>query len=208
MNRARDRVLLAALVGLVVFAVVVTLEPWEIAILSGWNAAAVMLITWTLVVVWWKDGTETARIATRVDDSRATADLLLVSASIASLAGIGFGLVKAAREGGPLQGTLTGFAVLSVILSWLMVQTVYILRYARLYYGEGGGVDFNEQKNPDYRDFAYLAFTIGMTYQVSDTNLTSTSIRRTALHHAVLSFVFGTSIIAMMINVVAGLLNR
>ena len=63
-------------------------------------------------------------------------------------------------------------------------------------------------KDPDYRDFAYLAFTIGMTYQVSDTNLTSTSIRRTALHHAVLSFVFGTSIIAMMINVVAGLLNR
>jgi uncharacterized membrane protein len=208
MNRARDRVLLAALVGLIVFALVLTFEPWEVAVLCGWNAAAITLIARTLLLVWWKDDKETARIARRVDDSRTTADLLLVSASVASLAGIGFGLVKAAREGGPLQGTLTGFAVLSVILSWLMVQVVYMLRYARLFYGEGGGVDFNEQKDPDYRDFAYLAFTIGMTYQVSDTNLTSTSIRRTALHHALLSFVFGTSIIAMMINVVAGLLNR
>ena len=114
-------------------------------------------------------------IATGEDDSRATADVLLVSASVASLAGIALGLVKAAGQGGPLAGTLTGFAVLSVILSWLMVQVVYMLRYARLYYGEGGGVDFNETKDPDYRDFAYLAFTIGMTYQVSDTNLTSTS---------------------------------
>jgi len=208
MNKARSRVLLAALVGLIVFALLVWWQPWEVAMLSGWNAAALTLIVWTLLVVWWKDGEATARIATREDDSRATADLLLVSASIASLAGIGFGLVRASREGGAVQGTLTGFAVLSVVLSWLLVQVVYMLRYARLYYGEGGGVDFNETKEPDYRDFAYLAFTIGMTYQVSDTNLTSTSIRRTALHHAVLSFVFGTSIIAMMINVVAGLLNR
>jgi uncharacterized membrane protein len=98
--------------------------------------------------------------------------------------------------------------VLSVVLAWLMVQVVHMLHYARLFYGEGGGVEFNERKDPDYRDFAYLAFTIGMTYQVSDTNLTSTSIRRTALRHALLSFVFGTSIIAIMINVVAGLLNR
>jgi uncharacterized membrane protein len=208
MRYARDRVLLAALVGLVVFALVLIREAWEVAILSGWNAAALTLIVWTLRVVWRKNGEETARIATRQDDSHATADLLLVSASIASLLAIALGLVKASREGGPLEGTLTGFAVLSVVLAWLMVQVVYMLRYARLYYGEGGGIDFNEQKDPDYRDFAYLAFTIGMTYQVSDTNLTSTSIRRTALHHALLSFVFGTSIIAMMINVVAGLLNR
>ncbi|HEX2382737.1 MAG TPA: DUF1345 domain-containing protein [Acidimicrobiales bacterium] len=208
MKQARGRVLLAALVGLIVFTLVVVFEPWEVAVLSAWNAAALTLITWTLLVVWWQDSEATARVATREDDSRATADLLLVSASLASLAGIAFGLVKAAREGGPIQGTLTGFAVLSVILSWLMVQVVYMLRYARLFYVEGGGVNFNESKDPDYRDFAYLAFTIGMTYQVSDTNLTSTSIRRTALHHALLSFVFGTSIIAMMINVVAGLLNR
>jgi uncharacterized membrane protein len=208
MKQARDRVLLTGLLGVVVFVLVLVLEPWEVAVLSGWSVAAITFIVWILIVVWSKNSAETARIATRQDDSRATADFLLVSASVASLAGIGLGLVKASREGGPLEGTLTGLAVLSVVLAWLMVQVVHMLHYARLFYGEGGGVEFNERKDPDYRDFAYLAFTIGMTYQVSDTNLTSTSIRRTALRHALLSFVFGTSIIAIMINVVAGLLNR
>jgi uncharacterized membrane protein len=208
MTSARNRVLLAALAGLVCFAVVVLFEPWQVAVLVAYDVTAFVLVASMFLVALPKDSAQTAHAATREDDSRATADLLLVSAALASLAGIGFGLVKAAQEGGPLEGTLVGFAVLSVVLSWLLVQAVFTLRYARLYYGEGGGVDFNETKEPDYRDFAYLAFTIGMTYQVSDTNLTSTSVRRTALRHALLSFVFGTSIIAVMINVVAGLLNR
>src|SRR5262245_36595595 len=113
--KARDRVLSAALVGLIVIALVLVREPWEVAIMSGWNAAAITFITWILLVLWWKDGTETARIATREDESRATADLLLVSAAIVSLGAIAFALVKAARETGPLQGALTGLAVLSVI---------------------------------------------------------------------------------------------
>jgi uncharacterized membrane protein len=205
---ARNRVVTSAAVGVIAFALVFIKQPWQVSMLAAWNAAALTLVVWTFVVVWGKDGVETAASARRVDDSRATADLLLVSAACASLAGIAFGLVKAAQEGGPLEGTLTGFAVLSVVLSWLLVQVVYMLRYARLYYSQGGGIDFNEDKEPDYRDFAYLAFTIGMTYQVSDTNLTSTDVRRAALRHALLSFVFGTSIIAVMINVVAGLLNR
>jgi uncharacterized membrane protein len=74
-----------------------------------------------------------------------------------------------------------------------------------------GGVDFNDRDRsrlPDYHDFAYLAFTIGMTYQVSDTTLRTQDLRRTALRHALLSFVFGTAIIAVTINVVANLLNR
>jgi uncharacterized membrane protein len=205
---ARNRVLTSAAVGVITFVLVFVKEPWQVAMLAAWNAAALTLVVWTFLVVWGKDGAATAAAATRVDDSRATADLLLVSAAVASLAGIAFGLVKAAQEGGPLEGTLTGFAVMSVVLSWLLVQVVYMLRYARLYYAHGGGIDFNEDKEPDYRDFAYLAFTIGMTYQVSDTNLTCTDVRRAALRHALLSFVFGTSIIAVMINVVAGLVNR
>jgi uncharacterized membrane protein len=208
MTSARNRVLIASLVGLLCFTVVVIFEPWQVAVLVSYDLTALVLVVWMLLLVISMDSSQTAHAATREDDSRATADLLLVSAAVASLAGIALGLVKAAQEGGPLEGTLVGFAVLSIVLSWLLVQVVFTLRYARLYYGEGGGVDFNEAKEPDYRDFAYLAFTIGMTYQVSDTNLTSTSIRRTALRHALLSFVFGTSIIAVMINVVAGLLNR
>ena len=161
-----------------------------------------------LTVILTKDTEATAHLAMREDASRAAADLLLVSASLASLAGVAFGLLKAAQQSGAEEASITGLAVLSVVLSCLLVQVVFTLRYARLWYTARGGVEFNEDEDPDYRDFAYLAFTIGMTYQVSDTNLTTKAVRRAATRHALLSYVFGTAVIAVMINVVAGLLNR
>jgi uncharacterized membrane protein len=92
------------------------------------------------------------------------------------------------------------------VLAWGVVHTVYALRYAKLYYdGDAGGVDFNEDDPPCYSDFAYLALTIGMTFQVSDTDLTTRVMRRTALRHAVLSYLFGALIIATTINLIAGL---
>ena len=103
---------------------------------------------------------------------------------------------------------ITVVASMTVILSWATVHTVFTLRYARLYYALGGGIDFHEERAPAYGDFAYLAFTIGMTYQVSDTTIASRTIRRTALHHAYMSYLFGTVVVAMTINVIASLLNR
>jgi uncharacterized membrane protein len=89
------------------------------------------------------------------------------------------------------------------------VHTVFTLRYANLYYsGKAGGIDFNQPDLPTYTDFAYLAFTIGMTFQVSDTSLRSGIIRRTALRHALLSYLFGTGILATTINLVASLSSR
>jgi uncharacterized membrane protein len=82
------------------------------------------------------------------------------------------------------------------------------LRYARTYYARPlGDIDFNENDPPTYLDFAYLAFTIGMTFQVSDTNLTSKGIRRIALSHALLSYMFGAVIVGLVINVVSSLLH-
>jgi uncharacterized membrane protein len=93
-----------------------------------------------------------------------------------------------------------------VFLSWSLVHTVFTLKYARLYYtGLPGGIDFNDTGAPDYHDFAYLAFTIGMTFQVSDTNIQSKPIRRTVLRHAWLSFPLVAVIIATSINLVSGL---
>ena len=83
---------------------------------------------------------------------------------------------------------------------------MFTLKYARLYYScTPGGIDFNGSGLPDYPDFAYLAFTIGMTYQVSDTDLTNKAIRHTALRHSLMSYLLGTVIIAATINVAAGL---
>ena len=129
----------------------------------------------------------------------------MLVACVASLVGVGFILLKASRAEGAGAAGMTGLGVLSVVLAWGVVHLVYALRYADLYYSNGDGIDFNESGDPNYRDFAYLAFTIGMTYQVSDTNLKTKAIRHTALRHALLSYLFGTAIIAVMINVVAGL---
>jgi uncharacterized membrane protein len=98
--------------------------------------------------------------------------------------------------------------VSSVVLSWIMVHTVFMLRYARAYSAEpSGGIEFNEKEAPTYGDFAYFSFTIGMTYQVSDTTITAKAVRRLTLHHALLSFLFGAVLLGLVINVVGTLLQ-
>ena len=98
--------------------------------------------------------------------------------------------------------------MLSVVLSWALVNTVYAFKYARLYYldePDAGGIDFKQDHPPTYADFAYLAFTLGMSFAVSDTEPTSTRIRRVALGHALLSYAFGTGVLAVAVNLVSNL---
>ena len=205
--RSDVRLIVAAGIGIAVFASTMALSPWQVAVLTGWDTTSAVVVIWVFIATWTKTANDTARLATKEDDSRAAADVLIVSAAVASLVAVGFGLLKAADEHALAKGAMTAVAVVSVALSWAAVQATFTLRYARLYYGEGGGIDFNDDSDPDYRDFAYLALTIGMTYQVSDTDLTSKALRRAATQHALLSYLFGTVIVAMMINVVAGLVR-
>ena len=130
---------------------------------------------------------------------------MVIGASIASLVGVGVTLERASLTTGGSKLVLTLAAILTVISSWALVHTVFTLRYAHAYYGDPvGGIDFSSDEDPDYHDFAYLAFTIGMTFQVSDTDLTTAAMRRLALRHALLSYLFGAVILAMTINVTAG----
>jgi uncharacterized membrane protein len=205
---ARLRVLVSFGAGLAAFAVSWLATPWQTAGLIGWNVAATVFIVWIWLIVRGMDGEATARHAVIEDLSRPTADLILILASVISLIGVGLSLLEASGTGGLAKAVIVGVASVSVILSWATVHTVFTLRYARLYYAQGGGIDFNEDRAPAYMDFAYLAFTIGMTYQVSDTSIGSETVRRTALHHAYMSYLFGTVVVAMTINVVAGLFRR
>jgi uncharacterized membrane protein len=122
---------------------------------------------------------------------------------VASLAADAAVIANASSNATRLVAGAVGLA--SVVLSWTLVHTIYTARYARLYYAKAYGVDFNEEEPPRYSDFAYVAFTVGMTYQVSDTDLTDKTIRAVVLRHALLSYGLGAVILAATINLVAGL---
>jgi uncharacterized membrane protein len=180
------------------------------AVLIGWDAAAIsyLLTTWPIIVR--ADSAQTRKIAQREDPTRTSARLLLLAASVASLLGVGGALRLAGRHHGAGQILLITLAVATVVLSWALINTTYTLRYAHLQFEQSdAGIDFPDadQPSPRYRDFAYVAFTIGMCYQVSDTALRDSYTRRTALSHALLSYLFGVVIVAGAINLIAGLLH-
>jgi uncharacterized membrane protein len=205
---ARTHLLGTAAVGIPVTILAAVFSPWQVAILLGWDIMAAAYLVWVWWTLWRKPATETARVARTIDDSRTSADILLISASVASLVGVGLALLKASSQHGASRAWITAVTIATVALSWGVVHTVYAVRYADLFYRRGGGITFPGDDEPAYRDFAYLAFTVGMTYQVSDTGLTSAEMRRTVLRHSLLSYLFGTAVIAMTINVVASLLNH
>ena len=172
----------------------------------GWDAAAAAFCLWIWLVIWPMNPAETARKARAEDPNRAISDILTLTACVASIAAVGIVLVGAHAAHGAAADVLAGFGLLSVAVSWFTVHTIYALRYALLYYAEPeGGVDFNQKDPPCYRDFAYLALTIGTTFQVSDTDLQTTAVRVTALRHSLISYLFGAVILAATINLIASL---
>jgi uncharacterized membrane protein len=182
---------------------------WQIGTLVGWDLAAAVYVAWTWATIWRLDPAATARLALREDPGRATADALVLVSSVASVLAVGLAITTESAVGGPgVRDLRVGLAVASVALSWSVVQTVFTFHYARLYYSHpAGGIDFNQEAPPRYSDFAYLAFTVGMTFQVSDTDLQSAALRATALRQALLSYLLGAVILATTINLVAGLLR-
>lgn len=147
------------------------------------------------------------------DQGKLTVTALAVGAAVFSMTAITVelqGMKDLSRHEVPLHLALV---VLSILCSWLVTQTVFALHYAHAYYGNAedpavhrGGLEFPGTMSPDYWDFLYFAFTIGMTFQTSDVVVRSRAIRRLTLAHAVLSFLFNTVIVALSVNIAAGLL--
>ena len=152
----------------------------------------------------------TARIARAEDASRAAAEAVLHRGGRRESGGGGVHAGAGRDSHGPSDARSAHGARAGQRRPrpWLSVHTVFVLRYARLYYSPpDGGIDFHDEP-PDYRDFAYLALTIGMSFQVSDTDLLGKRIRRVALHHALLSYVFATGIVAIAVSSVAALFGQ
>lgn len=206
---ALRRALVVLAAGLIVAAVLLALVTWMLALVGGWDGAALtfLLATWPMIIR--SDSSRAAQRAARDDQTEGSARVLLVGASAASLLGAGYTLHLAGVHSGAERVLLICLAVLTVMLSWTLINTVYTLRYADLHFrSQPGGIAFGSEDgeaHPSYRDFAYVAFTIGMTYQVSDTTMLKPGIRRTVLAHAILSYVFGVVIVAGSVNLISGL---
>jgi len=204
---AMYRALAAVLAGTVVLVVALALgAEWPVALTGSWGVAAVVIVLLVWIRIYPMNAEQTKANARSEDFSRPTADLAVLVASVASLGAIVY--TVAGDSHGVTKGLLIALALSVVSLSWLTVHTLYLVRYGDQYYSDPvGGIEFNDDEPPDYRDFAYLALTIGMTFQVSDTTLKSKAMRRLAIRHALLSFVFVAVIGALTINTVGTLLQ-
>ncbi len=179
---------------------------WAVAVLLAWSAGACFfaLAIWRTVAP--GDAARMEQFARA--DADAASEFGVIAAGVASLVAVGFVLAESS-EGTPLRrGELTALAVVSVVLAWAVVHTIYALRYARLFFSPPvGGIEFPPAEPPDALDFLYVALTIGMTFQVSDTSLAKRAIRRAAIRHALLSYLFGSVILAITVSSVTSLLR-
>lgn len=189
------------------------LPPTQIVI--SWDIGVFCFLTLALIAIDGASPEKMRRSSQRQDENRWTILILVVAAACASLLAIAF-MLKGSQNLSQWQLTLhLTLSIVTIVFSWLLVHTMFALHYAHLYYRDdkessdrekAAGLDFPGEKLPDYWDFLYFSFVIGMTCQVSDVQITSRSMRRLALVHGVLTFFFNTVIIALSINIIAGLI--
>ena len=197
---AGRRLAVAAAVGVAAGVAAALPLGFEFGPVVTWLVAAAIYLTRTWAAIGRMDAVTTKQRATREDPTVGTAHIVLLLASVASLGGVALLIVASSRSDDLLSATL---GALSVTASWLTVHTIYTLGYAALYYsGREGGIDFNQQEPPAYADFAYIGFTLGMTYQVSDTTISDAAIRRMVLRHCLLSYFLGAVVVATTVNLV------
>ena len=204
-RRSARHIVIALVLGIAAAFVAVWFVPWMAVPSLAWDVSATAFLILTWREIWPLDATRTRVLAGAEEPSRTTADVVLLLAAIISLATVVLVLSQVGASSNLHLLLRTSLGIVSVVLAWAVVHTVYTLRYARLYYSSGGGITFNSTEPPCYADFAYVAFGIGMAFQVADTNLTSTAFRKQVLFHALLSFIFATMILAVTINLVAGI---
>lgn len=198
------RLVVSLAAGAVAAIAVALLGPPHLGVLVGWAVAASGVLVWVWRISWPQDHRGTKRLAEDEGRTRAT-DAAVLVAAVASLAVVFDGVLSASRQDAVAVAAVI-LAVVDTILSWALVNTVFALKYARLYYeGGDGGIAFEGDERPAYSDFAYLAFTVGMSFAVSDTTLASTRIRRVGLGHALLSYLFGTVLLAVAVSLLTNL---
>jgi uncharacterized membrane protein len=184
---------------------------WELHALAAFDAASVFLlgVTWYIIVR--SDADETRRRAAAEDPGRAALSALVLSFSVVALGAATVIARRAHQAHSDESAMLVALSLVAVVCAWLLTHSVYTLRYARLYYQvdeDGpGGLEFPGKDPPDDFDFAYFSFTLGMTFQTSDVEISGRNMRRTVLFHCLIAFAFNTLILANVLNVLAELFS-
>jgi uncharacterized membrane protein len=190
--------------GLVGGGVLAALGPPQLAVLVGWGLGAAVVLVWVWRISWPADDWLTKRLAEEEGRTRVT-DTAVLTAAVASLVAVLQALMNAGRHDAVAVAAVV-LSVVDTILSWALVNTVFALRYARLYFAGGdGGIAFEQEEPPAYSDFAYVAFTVGMAFAVAETGFTSSELRKVGLGHALLSYLFGTVLIAVSVSLLTNL---
>ncbi len=211
---AAQRLLLAAALGLAAYLLPLASLDTGLRLISAWIAGSgvYLLLCWIAM-----EGVTPAALRRRaqaLDGRGALVMLLIVAAAIASIAALGFLVLQKEQQQGAALALRLGLGVAGMVSAWLLIHVVFAMHYAHLFYGDDkatqdpddmrGGLDFPGQEKPDYGDFLYFSFVVGMTCQVSDVQVTGRHMRRLTLLHGILSFFFNTAILALSINMVAG----
>lgn len=207
-RQALGRLVIAMTSGLVTFLLCERFS-WAVRAVASWDVTALTLLT----LAWWiigkADPAETRRRAGAEDPGRNAVWVIALVSSAFSLFAATIVLRQARRLAPEASSVLVLLCLVGVACAWLLTHSAYTLRYARLFYrddDEGiGGLEFPGKRPPDDFDFAYFAFTVGMCFQVSDVTISSYVIRRAVLVHAVISFAYNTTILALALNLVFGL---
>lgn len=175
-----------------------------------WNVFSISYITTSWIIFYTRSVADIERLANKEDGSRIFVLISVLVSSFASMFTVLLLMLSAGKSSGQGLGNII-LSVTGIMTSWIMLHTIFTLHYAHLYYSKikesttVSGLDFPTEKKPDYIDFAYFSFIIGMTFQVSDVQINSRIIRRTALAHSLLAFALNTFVVALTINLIAGL---
>jgi uncharacterized membrane protein len=179
--------------------------------LIGWDVGVLIYLVWAAIIMASCSTVASIKRNASIQDEGAFGILILaVAAAVASLGAI-FAELAVLDAKSVSYGVYVALAITTVVLSWTFTHTIFALHYAHDFYGEGAhakGLKFPDDDQPDYWDFVYFSFVVGMTFQVSDVAITQKSTRRMVVAHGALSFFFSTAIVAMMVNIAAGLFQK
>jgi uncharacterized membrane protein len=210
--RARPRLFASATIGLIVIGVVSASTDWRLAtrLLTGWDIGTGLYLALAYHMMARAGVHHIRRNAAMQDEGQLTMLILTVVSALASVGAIFAELSSSTGAAGSRRPMHMVVAIVTIVLSWIFIHTIFALHYAHEFYDEtaGGGIVFpGGEPEPDYWDFVYFSFVIGMTSQVSDVGITSKLIRRTATAHGIVSFLFNAALLALTVNVAASALS-